>query len=69
MLVLWGRSTSSNMQKVLFAGLGRHLAQSDFLAGDTLSLSDFPIGPAVHRYLRFGLEISDIPHMRAYYDR
>ncbi|MCP1677080.1 glutathione S-transferase [Natronocella acetinitrilica] len=52
-----------------FSGLDRHLANSDFLAGDTLSLADFPIAPAVYRYFRLGLELPDLPHLRAYQDR
>ena len=45
------------------------LAHHPYLAGDELTLADFPWGPFVHRWFNMAFERPEVPHLRAWYDR
>jgi glutathione S-transferase len=45
------------------------LAHHAFLAGDELTLADFPWGPHLHRWFNMAFDRPEVPHLRAWYDR
>jgi glutathione S-transferase len=45
------------------------LAHHPYIAGEGLTLADFPWGPHLHRWFTMAFERPEIPHLRAYYDR
>ncbi len=45
------------------------LAHHPYLAGDELTLADFPWGPFVHRWFNMEFDRPEVPHLRAWYDR
>jgi glutathione S-transferase len=45
------------------------LARQPFIAGDDLTLADFPWGPHLHRWFNMDFDRPDIPYLRAWYDR
>ena len=45
------------------------LAHHPFLAGDELTLADFPWGPHLHRWFNMAFDRPDVPYLRAWYDR
>jgi glutathione S-transferase len=45
------------------------LAHHPYLAGDELTLADFPWGPHLHRWFNMAFERPEVPHLRAWYDR
>jgi len=45
------------------------LARQPYLAGDDLTLADFPWGPHLHRWFTMDFERPEIPHLRDWYDR
>lgn len=49
--------------------LDRHLAQSDYMAGDTLSIGDISLGCVMYRYFNLEIERPDVPHLEAWYAR
>jgi glutathione S-transferase len=60
----------------LRAGMAAHfrfldsvLGEREFLAGDSLSLADIPIGCALFRYFESDMERPDLPNLAVYYGR
>jgi glutathione S-transferase len=49
--------------------LDRVLASKPFVAGDTLTLADIPVGAQLFRYFTLDIERPALPHMEAYYRR
>lgn len=49
--------------------LDGHLAKSDWVAGDDLSIGDIPIGTQLYRYFDRDNERPPMPHLEAYYER
>ena len=49
--------------------LDRRLENSDFLAGEVLTLADLAHGPLVHRWFALPIARPDLPALRAYYQR
>ena len=45
------------------------LARQPYLAGDDLTLADFPWGPHLHRWFTMDFDRPEIPHLRDWYDR
>jgi glutathione S-transferase len=45
------------------------LAHHPYLAGDALTLADFPWGPHLHRWFSMKFDRPEVPHLRAWYDR
>ena len=45
------------------------LAKRDYLAGDTLTLADIPIGHVLYRYFDIDIQRRDLPALAAYYQR
>ncbi len=52
-----------------FSILDAALAGRDFIAGDTLTMGDIPIGCAAYRYLALDIERPSLPNMEAWYGR
>ena len=54
----------------LYGMLDARLARHDYIAGDTFTLADIPIGVHAHRWMSFeGITKPDLPHLRAWYQR
>ena len=49
--------------------LDRHLADRAFVAGDTLTMGDIPIGPQAHRWLNLVEKRPPMPNLEAWYER
>ena len=49
--------------------LSAQLAHHQYLAGDELTLADFPWGPFIHRWFAMTFDRPEVPHLRAWYDR
>ena len=49
--------------------LDRHLANRAFVAGDTLTMGDIPIGPQAHRWFNLVDERPPMPNLEAWYRR
>ena len=49
--------------------LDEHLATRRFVAGDTLTIADVPVGASCYRYFELPIERPDLPHVRAWYER
>ena len=49
--------------------LDRHLADRAFVAGDTLTMGDIPIGPQAHRWLNLVEDRPPMPNLEAWYQR
>ncbi len=45
------------------------LASQPFLAGNSLTVGDIPMGVAVHRWFNLPIERPDLPRLAAYYER
>jgi glutathione S-transferase len=45
-----------------------HLAGSKFVAGDTLTVGDIPMGIAVHRWFAMDMTREDYPNLKCWYD-
>jgi glutathione S-transferase len=45
------------------------LAHHSYLAGDELTLADFPWGPHLHRWFNMKFDRPEVPHLRGWYDR
>jgi glutathione S-transferase len=45
------------------------LAHHAYLAGDALTLADFPWGPHLHRWFSMKFDRPEVPHLRAWHDR
>ena len=53
----------------VWAVLDRHLADRAFVAGDTLTMGDIPIGPQAHRWLNLVEKRPPMPNLEAWYER
>ncbi|NKC11830.1 MAG: glutathione S-transferase [Gammaproteobacteria bacterium] len=53
----------------LFGMLDAYLADRRYIAGDTLSMGDIPLGPQVHRWLNIVEQRPAMPHLEAWYAR
>lgn len=51
------------------AVLEQYLEGRDFVAGDTLTMGDIPIGQAIYRWYAMDIERPDRPNIRAWYER
>lgn len=49
--------------------LDAHLAGQPYLAGESLTMGDLPLGALAHRYFTMDIERPDLPHVAAWYDR
>ena len=49
--------------------LDRHLADRAFVAGDTLTMGDIPIGPQAHRWLNLVEKRPPMPNLEGWYER
>jgi glutathione S-transferase len=49
--------------------LDAELTQHEYVAGETFTLADIPLGVHVHRWFFFPIAKPDLPHLRAWYDR
>ena len=49
--------------------LDRHLADRPFVAGDTFTMGDIPIGPQAHRWLNLVEKRPPMPNLEAWYRR
>ena len=49
--------------------LDAQLSDRPYLAGDSLSMGDIPLGALVHRYYQLDVARPDLPHVKAWYDR
>src|SRR5262245_32864430 len=49
--------------------LDRHLAKNEWVAGDTLTMGDIPVGVGFYRYFELGLPTPAVPNVRAWYAR
>ncbi len=45
------------------------LSGRPYLAGDSLTMGDIPLGALVHRYFQLDVARPELPHVRAWYDR
>lgn len=45
------------------------LTRQPFLAGDSLTVADIPVGATLHRYYEMAIERPALPHLRACYER
>jgi glutathione S-transferase len=57
-----------NLAKVLTT-LDARLAGSKYVAGDTLTMGDVPVGCAVFRWFNLPIERPPLPHLEAWYKR
>lgn len=46
-----------------------NLSSRTFVAGNTLTMGDIPMGVAVHRWFNLSIERPDLPRLAAYYER
>ncbi len=53
----------------MFALLDSALANQPFVAGDTFTMGDIPLGPQVHRWFSLVQERPPMPHLEAWYAR
>lgn len=49
--------------------LESHLEGRTFVAGDTLTIGDIPLGPLIYRYLAMDIERPNLPNVAAWYER
>jgi glutathione S-transferase len=54
---------------ILFRLLDRHLADKNFIAGDTLTIGDIAAGTQCYRYFELEIDRPAIPNVEAWYDR
>ncbi|MBT3914884.1 MAG: glutathione S-transferase family protein [Rhodospirillaceae bacterium] len=52
-----------------FEFLNGHLADQEYVAGNSLTMGDIPVGAAVHRFYALPIERPQLPHVEAYYAR
>ncbi|MDW8443784.1 MAG: glutathione binding-like protein [Acetobacteraceae bacterium] len=53
----------------VFPVLEAHLARHPYVAGETFTLGDIPVGCAVYRYLHMPIARPDLPALAAYHAR
>jgi glutathione S-transferase len=52
-----------------FAILDNHLVEHRFVAGDSLTIGDIPVGAACYRYHNLPVRRPALPALEAWYDR
>jgi glutathione S-transferase len=55
--------------KELWARLDAHLNRRPFVAGETLTMGDIPVGTLCYRYHALDIERASLPHLEAWYAR
>ena len=53
----------------LWGMLDKHLAGRDYIAGDTLTIGDIPLGPQAFRWFELVEDRPPMPHLEAWYKR
>ncbi len=53
----------------IWSRLDRFLVGRKFVGGDRLTTGDIPVGCFVYRWFNLPIERSDLPHLKAWYDR
>ena len=53
----------------IWAILDAHLADNDYVAGDTFTMGDIPLGPQVHRWYSLVEAPPPLPNLEAWYNR
>ena len=54
---------------ILFRLLDRHLSRCAFVAGNTLTFGDIPVGAQLYRYFNLEIDRPDLPYVEAWYAR
>jgi glutathione S-transferase len=54
---------------ILFKLLDRHLADKNFVGGDTLTIGDIAVGAQCYRYFELEIDRPAIPNVEAWYER
>ena len=54
---------------ILFRMLDRHLADKEFVAGESLTIGDIAAGAQLYRYFELEIDRPDLPHVTAWYER
>ncbi|MGZ0186968.1 MAG: glutathione S-transferase family protein [Alphaproteobacteria bacterium] len=49
--------------------LNAHLADREWMGGDSISIADIPLGPNLHRFFNLPFERPSLPNLEAYYLR
>lgn len=49
--------------------LDAHLEKSQYVAGDSLTMGDIPLGPMLYRYLTLDIDRPGLPNLEAWHDR
>ena len=55
--------------KAIWARLDHHLRDRRFVAGDTLTMGDIPVGAVCYRYHALGVDRAPLPNLQAWYER
>ena len=55
--------------KGIWSRLDRHLRDRRFVAGDTLTMGDLPVGVMCYRYHALGVDRAPLPNLQAWYER
>ena len=53
----------------LYGQLDAHLSGQDYLAGDTFTMGDIPVGVTLYRYFNMDIERPALPNVTAWYER
>lgn len=64
-----GIAAASKAIGPLFAVLDAHLADRPFVAGDSLTMGDIPLGCAAWRYVNLPIDRPRLPHVAAWQER
>ena len=54
---------------ILFRLVDRHLDAHSFIAGDTLTMGDIPVGSQLYRYFELEIDRPSLPNVEAWYAR
>ena len=60
---------ASERTGALFSRLDNHLADRAFVAGDTLTMGDIPLGAACYRYFSLDINRPQLTHLNSWYER
>jgi glutathione S-transferase len=55
--------------KGIWSRLDHHLRDRRFVAGDTLTMGDLPVGVMCYRYHALGVDRAPLPNLQAWYER
>jgi len=53
----------------VYAMLDQHLANRDYVCGDTFTIGDIPVGAMTYRWYALSVEHQDLPNLYAWYQR